>query len=293
MKIRNTNPPGIRPIACFTVLMLSVFFWGNAKTDAERKVLLRDMISQMELSEKTDTRREGMLEVGVHYGQWTVDWVKSLFEETLRDELGNEIRKEMVRTVKKSHPSLAESGHEYGLAFDSGGSNYGLEVRFYPKGRQGPFSLGLSIERTEMRFTVSGPTTQTFSDGTYAEVEGEAFIKIFPVSSTLNFRWDFKPSWRVTPYFVFGLGLAGFDGTMGYSYEGSYYWSGPDESIEDSEEKNIQDFEEEIEFNLPNIMPFLQLNLGVRGEIFPFLQLKLEAGVWDGFIVRGGLAYRF
>ncbi|MBN1271009.1 MAG: hypothetical protein JXB26_01955 [Candidatus Aminicenantes bacterium] len=257
------------------------------------KASLREVVQQLELSEKTKNWREGMLEIEVHYGQWTVDWVKSLFEGKLADELGGEIRKEMIRTVRKSHPSIVDTEHEDGLAFDSGGMNYGLEVRFYPKGREGAFSLGLSLERTEMRFTVSGTTKQIFSNATYAEVEAEAFVKISPISSNLSFRWDFKPSWRVTPYFVFGLGIAGFDGTMGYSYEGSYIWSGPEESIEDNDEKNIQDFEEEIEFNLPNIIPFLQLHLGIRGEILPFLHVRVEAGIWDGFVVRGGLAYRF
>jgi hypothetical protein len=40
-------------------------------------------------------------------------------------------------------------------------------------------------------------------------------------------------------------------------------------------------------------MIILQTHVGVRGEILPFLHARIEIGFWDGFVLRGGIAYRF
>jgi hypothetical protein len=42
-----------------------------------------------------------------------------------------------------------------------------------------------------------------------------------------------------------------------------------------------------------NFFPIFHLNLGVRGEIVDGVYLLGEVALYDGTIVRGGLAYRF
>lgn len=233
------------------------------------------------------------LEFEVHYGQWTLDPIKGAFEDELFTKLGKEIRKEMSSKIRDSHPSLVQSSYEESLAFDSGGSNYGVEARFYPQGRAGSFSLGFSLEKTKMRLTVKGPVKQEYTDGSYADVTSEGYVLIHPFSTNLSFRWDMRPAWRVTPYIVFGFGLAAMSGEVTYTYSGTYNWGGFPETIQEEKIKTLKEAEEDIEFNIPNVFILVQANLGVRAEIIPNLHFRIEAGIWDGLILRGGLAYRF
>ena len=232
-------------------------------------------------------------EVEVHYAGWSLNLLRGLFEDDLKKELGEEIRKEITKEIQVSHPYISMTTEENSLAFDSSGSNYGLEIRFYPQGKNGVFSLGLSFEKTHMRIIVDGPVKQNFSNNTYAQVDAHGYVDISPFSTNLSFRWDFVPSWRVTPYFVFGLGIASLNGEIGYDYIGTYEWAGPQEEVSDSEVKDLKTAEEDFEFNIPNIIPIIQANLGVRAQIIPHLHLRLEAGIWNGIVFRGGIAYRF
>jgi hypothetical protein len=233
-------------------------------------------------------------EIEVHFGQWSLNLLKGLFEEDLIDELSDEIRDEIITEVRERHNNIGATDFEQDLTFDSGGSNYGLEIRFYPKGREGAFSLGFSIDKTRMRLTIEGPVSQNFQDGTSAVINNaRGEVTLNPLFTNLNFRWDFMPSWRVTPYFVFGLGVAALNGDISYEYLGTYQWAGPDEEVGDSETKPIKEAEEDFDFNMPNIIPLLQMNLGVRAEVIPQLHIRAEAGIWDGIILRAGVAYLF
>ncbi len=235
----------------------------------------------------------GKLEIEVHYGYWTMNPVKGLFEADLTQSLSDEIAKEIGTKINESGHNITKIGHDHNLVFDSSGSVYGFELRFYPGGRYSSFSLGVSIEKTHMKATVEGPVTVQFNDGTHAEMDAVGIVDLNPLFTNLSFRWDIKPEWVVTPYFVFGLGLAALNGEVSYSYNGTYYWAGGAESHEDEDKRDIKEAEEDTDVNLPNILPLLQLNLGVRAEVIPHLHLRVEAGIWNGFILRAGIAYKF
>jgi len=232
-------------------------------------------------------------EIEVHYSQWSIDLLKGLFEKELINSSEKEIRKELSSQVRESHPYLVKADYENGLLFDTGGYNYGLEIRYFPQGKNDPFSLGFSLEKTHMRFSIEGPVKQEFTNSTYAEVETEGYVKLNLVTTNISFRWDIKPDWRATPYFVFGLGLGTLNGEVSYYYNGSYNWGGPNEEISDSEVRKLKEAEEEIDFNIPNIFLLLQTNLGLRVRIMRFLHLRAEVGFWDGFLCRAGLAFSF
>ncbi|MBE0460770.1 MAG: hypothetical protein IBX60_03950 [Candidatus Aminicenantes bacterium] len=232
-------------------------------------------------------------EIEVHYSQWSIDLVKNLFEKDLINSIGKEIRKELSSQVRESHPYLVKDDYEYGLLFDSGGYNYGLEIRYYPNGKESPFSLGFSLEKTHIRLSVDGPVKQKFTNGTYAEIKTEGYVKLNSVTTNINFRWDMNPEWIVTPYFVFGLGIGTLNGEVGYYYNGYYNWGGPKEELSESDIRTLKETEEEIDFNIPNIFLLLQTNLGLRVRIMKFLHLRAEAGFWDGFLCRAGLAFSF
>jgi len=235
----------------------------------------------------------GKLEVEVHYGYWTLDLFKGIFEDDLTQSLSDEIAEEIAIEINESGHKIAKAGHNHNLVFGSSGSIFGFELRFYPGGRYSSFSLGVSIEKTHMNVTVEGPVNVQFNDGSYAEMDAVGIVELNPLFTNISFRWDIKPEWAVTPYFVLGLGVAALNGEVRYNYNGTYYWAGGREAHQDEDMRDIKEAEEDTDFNLPNILPLLQINIGVRAEVIPHLHLKAEAGIWDGFILRAGIAYKF
>lgn len=239
---------------------------------------------------------EGKIEIAVYYGRWSLNLFKGLFENDLINEISDEIQEEIISQVRgiRNDTDPIPVNFDQTFTFDSGGPNYGLEIRYYPQGREGAFSLGFSLDKMKMRMTVEGDVQQDFNDGSSAEVKdalGE--VTLSPLFTILNFRWDFKPDWRITPYFAFGVGMAALNGEVTYDYIGSYRWKVFEQEVGESETMPIKEAEEDADTNLPNILPLLQINLGIRAEVIPHLHLRVEAGIWDGFVLRTGVGYRF
>jgi len=276
---------GLKEKSFFLIAFICLLFIHSAHAQQEEP--------KVEIPHIFDNKVAGKLEIEVHFSLWTVDLLKGLFEDKLIDEMSDEIRRKISREVRESHAGLKDTGFEQNLAFDSGGSNYGLEIRYYPKGRDGSFSFGISFEKTHMRLSVQGSVTQQFENGTSAEVDAEGKIELNPFFTNLSFRWDMKPTWRVSPYFVLGFGVASLNGEVSYDYIGVYKWAGSDEEVGEADSKTLREAEEDFNTNIPNIIPLLQMNFGLRAEIIPHIHLRVEAGIWDGFILRGGVAYRF
>ena len=243
---------------------------------------------------------QGHFEVGFHYGKWSINILKSLIEEGISDAFNDQV----VEMIQEEHPDLEDVDYTFDVDFDSSGSNYGFEVRWYPGGENGSFSLGLSVEKTSM--TVELPEVSLNIELTEnANFQGNANGKfvIKPLSFHLSFRWDILPSSRVHPYITLGFGAA--TGTALEEAEFSYYFSGDLdiegeelEHFEEEDSKTLEELKEELEdegeeFFLPGFIPFIQLNLGLKAEITENIHLLVDAGVWDGFLIRGGLAFRF
>ncbi len=260
-----------------------------------------------ELSSVAVIDDSGKFEIGVYYGRWTLNPLISQFEESLSTELGEQIREEINDELMNLNPFLLPTTYSDQFSFDSSGPNYGLELRFYPQGRLGAFSLGLSIDKVTMRIYGEGNTRQNYDDGSYAEASGTGEVILRPLFTTLSFRWDFVPRWRVTPYFSVAAGMASigkvkqsgetvdYDRTdnVTWEYEGQYNWVGPDYSISGGGTMTLKEAEEEGDFNIPNILPLISLNFGARAEITPNLLVRAEIGFWDGLGYRLGISGRF
>jgi hypothetical protein len=237
--------------------------------------------------------RGGHFEVEVHYSAWSIDPAKGAFESVVTKKIANEIRDHVTQQLKDNYGgSIIPSSYEHGLSLDSQGSNYGFEVRYYPGGRDGSMSLGFSLEKTKIKVLVKGPVTQRYADGSTATVEGDSFVETNPLTAHLSFRWDFVPSSRVTPFFVFGLGIGPLDGTAAYVYTGTYRRGSGQAEITGEEVKTFDDLRAEEEIGLERSV-ILYAAFGLKGEIYRGFMLKAEVGFWDGLILRGGLAYRF
>lgn len=216
----------------------------------------------------------GHWEMEVHYSGWSIDTAKSLFEDDLTKKVANEIREDVTDQLNASYGGiLFPSAYEQNLTMGSEGSNYGFEIRYYPLGRRGAMSLGLSLEKTKIKINMQGPVTQRYSDGSYATVESEGYVETNPFTTNLSFRWDFFPSWRITPYFIFGLGFGPLAGEAGYIYTGTYYRGSAQTSVEGEELKTFDQLREEGDIELDLFM-LLQAAFGVKGEIYKGLDRK-------------------
>ncbi len=240
-----------------------------------------------------EIRKGGNVQVQFHLSGWTLDPVIKIVEGLLADKIGHEILHKVSQEVRSSHYALIEAGSQQELSFDSGGSNYGLEIRYYSRGWPGSFSLGLSFDQTTIRLALSGKVNQSFTNGTSAEAEASGQLTLDLASTLINFRWDISPLSRLSPYFIVGLGITPFQGVVNYEYIGTYKAIGLQESLSDGDEMTLKELAEENDFDLLDVFVVLQLALGLDVEIYKGLTVSGEAGLWDGFYLRGGLGYRF
>ncbi len=236
----------------------------------------------------------GHWEVSGHFSYWTINPILSVFEGTLTNKLGNEIQNEIDKKLRQSHAGLVGAKFTPNLQIDSGGSNYGLEMRYFASGWAGTFSFGVSLESTTLSLSLTGTPEQIFTNGTVADANVTAEMKTVPVFTTnFSFRWEIG-SGRVRPYFVLGLGFGKLDGSFSYSYSGTYRYSSLQEEIPAaSVNKDFATLSQDIDFTIPKMFVIFQLHFGLKIDLIKGLSLLGEAGLWDGLLLRGGLAYRF
>jgi len=247
-----------------------------------------------EIAQPIQPAKGGHWEIGVHYSLWGLDLIKGLFEKSLTDRLAEEVQDEVVKQVENLHGSLVQSSYAQELELDTSGSNYGLELRYYSKGRAGTFSFGLSFEKTHIKLAVAGKARQDFTNESYAAANANALISTSPFTMNFSFRWDFNRGRMVTPYFVAGIGFSSLDGEYSYAWSGDYQLGSSKETIAgESETGDFKALSTRLDFEMPKSFFILQLNFGIKVEVYPNVCLLGEAGIWDGLILRFGAAYRF
>jgi hypothetical protein len=236
----------------------------------------------------------GHWEISGHLSHWTISPLLSMFQGTISDKLGNEIQNEIDKKLRQSHAGLVGAKFTPNLTIGSGGSNYGLEVRYFASGWAGTFSFGASLESTTLSLSLTGKPEQIFTNGTVANADVKAEVKTVPVFTTnFSFRWEIGHG-RVRPYFTLGLGFGKLDGSFSYSYTGIYRYSSVQEDIPSaSVTKDFATLSKDIDFTIPKMFVILQLHLGLKIDLVKGFSLLGEAGLWDGLLLRGGLAYRF
>ena len=253
---------------------------------------------------------QGKWEFGFHYSRWGLNLVKSLIEDKLNDTVGSDLKDRFLKDIQADFPGIRETGYSQKISFDSSGDNYGAEVRYFPAGWYGSFSIGFSVEKSTMKVgfpavssTMDLEDAATRATGTFAgNANGEFLIK--PLSFHLSFRWEIFPTAGVHPYITIGVGAstAAAINTSKYAYSYSGILTVPDgrsRNYSGSESKTLKQLRDEQvakgeDFDIPvNFLPILQLNLGLRGRLTENLYALVDAGIWDGFLLRAGLAFRF
>ncbi|MFW6129352.1 MAG: hypothetical protein ACOC6P_03815 [Candidatus Aminicenantaceae bacterium] len=254
-------------------------------------------------------KKKGKFEIGIHYGSWSVDLISGLFEDMMGNIMEESFKDAFLEEVQADNPDYEEKSYDQEINFDSSGQNYGFDIRWYP-GRKRSFSLGLSVDKSTMRMnfddTISTLILEdqiTLDTATFKGNIERAQFEMNPLSFVLNFRWDIKTDWRIRPYITFGFGIASrtdFEqATISYSFYGTLEIPGEEtETYEDEDSTTLKEIQEEAEGEdeemwIPPVIPFIQLHIGVKGEITNNIHVLLDAGIWDGFLLRGGISYRF
>lgn len=238
-------------------------------------------------------RPGGRFQVMFHASNWTIDPVLNIVEGLVKDKIGEEILSQVDSELRTKYFTLIASGSEQALDFDSSGSNFGLEIRYFSRGWGGTFSLGLAFDRTTIQLALSGRVMQSYTNGTSVEAEANGALTTDLSSTVLSFRWDISPASRLTPFFILGLGVTPFQGRVSYEYSGTYDAVIFQDTISGGEEKTLAELAEEQEFDMIDVFVVLQLAVGLDIEVYKGLTGVVEAGLWDGFYLRGGLGYRF
>jgi hypothetical protein len=255
---------------------------------------------------------KGKIELGFHYSSWSLRLIEGLLDTALNDAL----KSQMLNLVRREHPGLIENSAAMSSTIDSSGSNFGFEIRWYPAGDKGSFSLGLSLEKTSMTvlmteakadITLDVPEDETWKPATFAG-QGNGEFRLEPWSFHVNFRWEFKPEWSVHPYLALGVGYGSGryldQGTLNYNVQGNFRISdGLTEHFEEAGTKTLKAVKDKLGDDADSegkvlkvpfwFVPFFQLSIGAKGKIADNLYLLGEAAFWDGFSLRGAIAYRF
>ncbi len=245
---------------------------------------------------------QGHFELSFHYSSWNIDVLGNIIENAVSDAIESELEETISEDLQNEY-GLSLVSYSQTVDFDSSGDNYGAEIRWYPGGLNGSFSIGLSVEKTSMKvgFTEISSDLELSDNSSFQSTTTGEFL-INPLSFHLSLRWDILPFSRITPYITVGVGAASFSSIendeVSYSYSGELTRPGfPTVTETGGETKTIGEIQDELEADdedflpLP-FLPFIQLNLGLKGKITENIHLMVDAGIWNGFLIRGGLAIR-
>lgn len=222
---------------------------------------------------------EGEWVVGFHYSKWSVNIIRQIIEDNVTDAFDD------FDTSKGD------------LTFNSNGNNFGFEISYFPKGKEGSFSIGLSYERNNFKGKLTGNYTDKDNFGNKEEVVGEGFFDLRPHSFNINLFWDLWPKSRVHPYVGFGFGIGPLNGEGELTTTTTTHYHGYTLIEETKDEKTlkeaINELDDEGEGSPFTFFPIIHLKLGLKGEIVNNLYAFVELAIYDGTLFRGGILYRF
>jgi len=220
---------------------------------------------------------QGRLEISAHYSSWGTG---------------------LVIVDPEGYITDAFTAYDGSIKLDPHGHNYGFELRFFPGGKQGSFSIGISYERNYFKADLSGSYTETIAGGTVTKT-GNGKIDLTPHSFNMDFRWEIMPRSRVHPYIGIGFGAGPLNGDVTFTTVTKTQIGDSSTTKTETEILTLKEAIDNIEAKqdkdlyIIKFFPIIHMNLGLRAEIRDNIYLLGEVALYDGFILRGGLAYRF
>lgn len=250
----------------------------------------------------------GHFEFGGHYGRWTLNLLGNAAEKLINDAIDTELQDRILENIQGDYPSLTLTNYDQSLHFDSSGDDFGASIRWYPGGHHGSFSLGVAVEESSFKILPTATALMQLQDqGTLqtASFEGtaDATALIKAMSFVLTLRWDILPSLAIHPYITLGGGISTSkaldDSSVAYSYSGQLTGSAvTTATVSGSETKTLRQLRDDAladqvtNYPIPNFLPFIQLNLGLKARLTKMIHVLIDVGVFDGFMASAGIAIR-
>jgi hypothetical protein len=250
----------------------------------------------------------GHFEFGGHYGRWSLNILGNTAEKFLNDAIDTEIQDRILERIQEDYPSLSLTSYDQSVVFDSSGDDFGAGIRWYPGGHRGSFSLGVSVEKSSFKVLPTASASMSLQDsGTLQTADfagtAQASALVKALSFLVTLRWDIFPSKAIHPYLTFGLGASTAkaldDSVLSYAYSGQITGGAvTPETISGTESKTLRELrdealaDEDSNIPIPNFLPFVQLNLGLKARLTKMVHVLIDVGVFDGFMASAGLAIR-
>ncbi len=224
--------------------------------------------------------------ISVGYGNWSLNLLKNTIEDKLNDLLKDNLQD----NIKNDYPAQTLGDYSQDVNFDSSGGGVNFQIRIYPGGEKGSFSLGFSYFRIDSKIIISGHVRQNFVSGDYISSNAEGNLIINYSAFVVDLKWDLLVEGKIHPYISFGGGISPLKGNLNYNAIGAYYSHNKKKgsyTINESEDLT------EIEDIKISYLPVLIINFGIRVEIIQNGSVFVDGGIWNGFMVKGGIAYTF
>ncbi len=224
--------------------------------------------------------------VSISYGIWSLWFGDNIIENLIEDSVKSNLQEQ----VQDDFPEEVIGEYTQDINVDSSGGGFAFQLRFYPKGEKGVFSLGLLYYKNDTTINLNGNVIQYFiPQENYIELNADGFLELNYSAFLIDLRWDMLPSKRIRPYISFGVGLSPLKGKIVFNGEGKSVINNEEESYAYSEEEKLEDIED-----IPtSIIPVVQLLFGLRGELVEHMSIFVDAGVWNGFMVKFGLSLNY
>jgi len=228
--------------------------------------------------------------ISIGYGSWSLNIIKDLVE----DSIGSVLEDELKDSIQNDFPEEVPLKYSQDVNFDSSGGGVNFHLRIYPGGENGSFSVGIGYFRVDSKINLSGEAEQVFVSGNYISADAQGEMVQNYSAFTFDLKWDLLPDSKIHPYISIGGGIAPLKGEMKYSAFGQNHYNGNvDEYIVEEEVKTLEEvIEDSADISLTYI-PVILLNFGVKADIIEGASLFADFGIWNGFMLKGGIAYSF
>ncbi len=224
--------------------------------------------------------------ISIGYGSWSLNLLRGVIEEKMDDVL----RENLQDNFKEDYPNEVLGDYTQDVNFDSSGGGVNFQIRIFPGGEKGSFSLGFSYFRVDSKIMISGDIRQNFISDDYISANAEGNLIINYSAFVIDMRWDLFPQGKIHPYISLGGGISPLKGSMDYSADGGLYSNDHrKEGYTISESKDLTEVED---INFSHI-PVILINLGIRVDVIKNGSFFLDGGIWNGFMIKGGIAYSF
>ena len=187
------------------------------------------------------------------------------------------------------------------IEFETHGHNFGLSIRFFPGGFRSWFE-GVGHARNYFNADISGSYSEEIENGTITKT-GSGYVDLTPHSFNLDVRWEIMPSSKLHPYVGIGFGMGPQNGSIVFTTVTDTDVGGFITTETETEELTLkeairkiereQEREQDEDYYMVDFFPIIYLNIGLRAELVKNFYLLGEVAIYDGFIARGGLAFRF